>query len=455
MKFVVIGAGNVGLNLAERLVNSRHDVILIDKNEAVLQHVPTSLDIQVIIGNGCSPQVLASAGLAGADYLIAATDVDEVNISACLVGKWLSPSTKRVARLRYMGLDDQYVSKKQTDEYFDLIINPDQAAAQHLSQLLKVSGARDVVEFADGRLLVLSIEIKETSRLAGKRLGALKTVAPDFPLLIVALVRNDRLIVPRGKDRIRAGDIAYVITVPDKIDFLFELAGQTPHKPGFVMLWGGSPLSLYFADMLEQTSIKVKLIMRVPQVAAKLVDRFSKTLVLQGDGTDRQLLLEENVQDVDVFVAATVDEEDNILSSILAKKLGAKTAIAVVNNDTYLPLISALGIDTVVNPHLAAASGIFRFIHAGSVLSELSIEQRQAGFLEVEINHNSVLTNKRVQEIGLPNGILIAAIERKGDVIIPSGEDTIQDGDILVIFLLKSEQRKLEKLLHLKLGVLQ
>ncbi len=443
------------MSLAERLVDNRHDVVLIDKNEDSLEHLPATLDVQALIGNGCSPEVLRNAGISGADYLIAATDIDEVNISACLVSKWLSPSTRRIARLRYVGFDDAGLKEDQVKEYFDLIVNPDQAGAEHLFHLLRVTGARDVVEFGDGKLLVVGIEIKESSRLVGKRLGTLKNLSLNFPFLVVALVRNEKLIVPRGKDRLRAGDLAYIITVPGKTEFAFELAGHRPHNPHYIMMWGGSPLSLYFADMLEQTSMQVKLIMRHPSVAARLVDRFSNTLVLEGTGTDRQLLMEENIGDVDIFVAASNDEEDNILSAILAKKLGAKVTMALVNNQAYLPLVAALGVDSIINSHLAAASGIFRFIHAGSVISELSIEQQRAGFLEVEIDRDSPLANKRVQEINMPNGILMAAIERQGAVIIPTGDDVIKEGDVAVIFLLKSERRKLEKLLRLKLGMLE
>ena len=452
MKFIIVGAGNVGLGLAERLVANQHDVTIIEKKESVIQRIPSYLDLQVIRGNACSTQLLLDAGLKNADYLIAASNNDEANISVCLLGKLINSNTKRVVRLHDVDLQRRIIQEKALSEYFDLIIDPDQTGAEHLYRLLKVVGAKDVVEFAGGKLMVLGIEVKENSKLIAKRLSGLKGAVPDAPFLILSVVRDHQLIVPSGKDKLRPHDIAYIVTVPNKVDVVFDLCGQKLEAPKFIVIWGGSELALSLADMLEQTSIQTKLI--VPEVkdgGMYYIDRYKNVLVLQGDGTNMQLLVQENISDADVFVAATDDEESNILGSILAKKLGASSTMAMVNKGAYLSLLSTLGVDCVVNSSVAAASAIFRYIHAGSVLSELSMEQRNAGFIEIEITEGSPLIGKLIKDIVFPSNALIAAIERKGEVQIPTGDDSIQVGDVVVVFLLKSEVRKIEKLFQVKL----
>lgn len=452
MKFIIVGAGNVGLGLAERLVSNQHDVVVIEKKESVVRAIPNSLDIQVIKGNACSTQVLLDAGLKDADYLIAASNNDEANISVCLLGKLINPLPKRVVRLHNVDFHRRIIAEEKLSEYFDLIIDPDQAGAEYLFRLLKVVGARDVVEFAEGKLIALGLEIKDGAKIAGKKLGALKGMISDAPFLVLGVVRDQKLMIPSGKDRLRIGDIAYIVTPLNKTETIFDLCGQKLESPKFIVIWGGSTLALSLADMLEHTSIQTKII--VPEAkdgGLSYLDRFKNVLILQGDATDMQLLMQENIADADVFVAATNDEESNILGAILAKKLGATSTMAMVNKRAYLSLLSTLGVDCVVNSRIAAASSIFRYLHAGSVLSELSMEQSNAGFVEIEVSERSKLAGKLIQDLVFPPRILIAAIERQGEVLIPTGADEILVGDVVVIFLFKTEMRKLEKILQVKL----
>jgi len=443
MRFVIVGAGNVGLGLAERLTNNRHDVVLIEKDESVVQQIHGSLDIQVLKGNACSAKKLQEAGIANADYLIAVSNNDEANIAVCLLAKLINPQVKRILRAHNVDLPQQPL-----DEFFDFVLNPDEAGAEHVFRLLKMVGAKDMVEFAGGKLLVLSLEVKENSKLAAKRLSALKGTFPETPFLILGVVRNGNLIIPNGKEHLKTGDLVYIITLPEKVAALFELCGQKKEPLKYVVIWGGSNLALSLADKLEKTTIQTKLI--VPDDDLVYSDRYKHTLVLRGDGTDMRLLVQENISEANVFVTATDDEENNILGAILAKKLGARSTMALVKKGAYLSLLSTLGVDCVVNANVAAASSIFRYIHAGSVLSELALEKRNAGFVEIEVDTDSELCEKTLQDLALPVGILIAAIERGDEVIIPTGEVAIKAGDILVIFLLRSEMRKLEKRLQLR-----
>ena len=221
------------------------------------------------------------------------------------------------------------------------------------------------------------------------------------------------------------------------------------------MIWGGSALGLFLARSLERTGTKVKLIMSDVESLGEIVDEFQDILILRGEGTNQELLIEENIHDVDVFIAASLHEEDNILASLLAKKLGAQMSMALVNKATYLPLVSAIGVDVVVSSHVAAASAIFRHIHAGSILSEFSLKQHEAGFIEIQANEENPFLGKPLKTLKLPAGILISAIVRGDTVIIPSGDDTFELGDHVVIFVLRSAMKRLKKLLGLKLEFLE
>lgn len=454
MKFIIIGAGDVGLSLSDRLTHQGHEVILIEKNESIAQRISTSLDLQVMVGNGASPETLVKAGLATADYLLAVADVDEVNIAACLVGKLVSPETKRIARIRQIDFEHSQLSEAELHQYFDLVINPDQAGADYLLQLLGVSGARDVLEFADGRLRVLAFPLGEGSELAGQTLESVRSRRSDFPFVVIAVVRNEELYVPHGGDTLAVDDLLYVIVPTEHTKRLMKLFAVDGRALSRVMIWGETPLSLLLAKGLEKSDARVKFIVSDPENFTELLDNFQNLLILDGEGTDQHLLVEENVGEQDVFIAASIDEEDNILSSLLAKKLGAGMSVALVNKATYLPLVSAIGVDGVVSSHLAAASAIFRHIHSGLVISDAALRQHDAGFIEIEVNSSFPFLQTQVKELKLPAGVLIAGIIRNGHVVIPGGTDTITIGDEVILFVMKSAKRKLQKLFNITINFL-
>lgn len=452
MKFVIVGAGDVGTSLADRLVSSGHDVVVIEKSEAAIAKVPASLDAQVIQGDGCSPEVLSDA-LRDSDYFVAASDVDEVNVTACLVAKLLSPDTKRIVRLRYLNLAYQELEKDQLNEYFDLVINPELAGAEHVLSLFKAFGAKDVVEFADGKLRVVGTQVTPRSALVGERVKSLKKMQVEFPLLAIAIVRDGELLVPRGGDKILAGDTVYSIAPPDKTESLLELMGVTPQRPRHVIIWGGSDFACFLATAFADAGIAVKLIVNDVELARRLVGSNSSVLLLQGYGTDENLLAQENINSADAFVAASTREEDNILAALLAKQLGAHFTIALVNRATYTSLVSRIGVDVVISSHVAAAAAIFRHIHASSVLSEFSLSNRGGEFVELRAE-NHQLCGKRLEEIKFPFGALVAAIVRNGNVIIPGGQDMIEEGDLVVLFVAQAAKKRLQKLLDVQLEML-
>ena len=226
MKFIIIGAGDVGLSLSQRLSSHRHDVVLVERLESAIAKLGSEIDFQVIVGNGSSPDILLAAGIESADYFLAVTDNDEANISACLVARMINPKAKRVVRLRDLSLNVPEIDASELSEYFDLVINPSFAAAKHMVGLFEVPGAREVVDFAGGKLRMIGLGVSPQSTAINKRLSTLRELYPNAPTLIIAIVRGNKLIVPGGNDKIRVGDTIYTITKPDETDALFEVAGR-------------------------------------------------------------------------------------------------------------------------------------------------------------------------------------------------------------------------------------
>lgn len=451
MKFVIVGAGDVGTSLSVNLASHQHEVILVEQKEAKVNKELAALDLQVVIGNGAAPETLVQAGIEDADYLIAVTNVDETNIAACFISRLLNPKPKRIARIRDLNLAHQHIAPELINEYFDLIINPEQAAADYLLRLFRIPGAREIVEFEGGKIRVLGLAVSPQSALLNMRLDALKNFQDEMPLLIAAVMRGTRLIVPRGDDHIRVGDVIYAVTIPEKTKLLFELAGKPWHQSRSAMIWGATVLARSLARALEQQGMRLKLIVGQQSSAAQLAADFASALVLQGDGTDQNLLLQENIDQTDAFIAATADDENNVLAALLAKKLGAKTTIALVNKSGYLPIVSAIGVDVVISSRAAAATAIFRHIHSRSIVSESALQQEGAGFIEIDAREGNPLLDKPLKDLKLPHGILIAAIINQKQITIPTGEAVIRAGDRVVIFLTKAALKKMEKLLNLKL----
>jgi len=451
MRFIIIGGGDVGTSLSSKLSSDGHDVVLIEKSELRAEKLAVSLEVSIVSGNGCMPEVLGKAGIATADYLISVADNDEVNMAACLVSKLLNPAARRIARIRDINLVHKDISSEQLNDYFDFIVNPEQAAADHLLQLFKTPGAKEVVEFAHGRLRVLGISVEPDSGVLNRRIDSLKEYRDKFPVLIIAIIRRGKLIVPKGNDFIRLGDTIYVTTVPEKTGVLFELAGKKLYYGKSAMIWGSGPLVKILVHSLEAQGTEVKVLVSNPAEANSLVDEFKHALLLQGHGTDEELLLEEGIAEVDAFIGASEHEEDNILAALLAKRLGAKATMAVISKSTYMPLVTSIGVDAVVSSRVAAASAIYHHIHSDSILSEFSLTHRGASFIEIRATSQISFLSTPIRDIRFPYGILIGGIVRLGEVIIPSGDDVVLEGDTMLLFVLHSARQKLEKLLKIKL----
>ncbi len=448
MSILIIGGGDIGSTLAERLAAEHKDVVVVESNEQRVRELREALDVQVVHGSGSNPRVLRAAGLDEAEMLIAVTDSDEVNLVSYLVASKESVIPTKIARVRQPELAEA-IANVLEDDPLDLNINPEEEAAQSIVNILRVPGAAGVYEFAEGKVRVVSFVVDQPCEALGIELADLRPKL-DINCNIVAISRGGGLLIPNGQAQIAAGDVVYAVGTPETLASLAELFGKTSQEARRIVISGGGNVAFYTARRLEQMGIAPKIIEPDADRCKFLVEQLEKSVVLHGSGTDQELLREENVADADAFLALTRDEEENILSALLAKRNGAAKVIALVNKLSYSSLVSAIGVDAVVSPNLAAVSAILQFIRRGKVVSVTMVGEEAAEALEIVALETSELVGKPLRDAGLEDA-WIGAIVRGDEVIIPAGDDVIEVGDHVVLFALRSAIPKLERQMMVKL----
>ncbi|BBO88195.1 Trk system potassium transporter TrkA [Desulfosarcina ovata] len=451
MKIVIVGAGEVGFHIASRLAMENKDVVVIDANSEAVKRLSESIDVQTIIGSGSSPAVLEEAGIHETEIMLAVTDSDEVNLVACLVADTLSPTTKKLARLRGADFDRYHDAFKTNAPHIDTVINPETEVVRTIQRLMSVPGAVDVGEFADGRIKFVGVYLDPGSRLADVQLADLPSVIQEDRPLIAAIVRDDRLIIPKGDNHLRGGDLVYFISEEKKLSRHLSIFDKhvTPVKR--VLIVGGGRIGYRLARRLEEDSLSVKVIERRAPRCDYLAEQLDRAVVLHGDGSDQSLLLEENIHDADLVVTLTGDEETNILASLLAKRLGAKKTITQINKFSYFPLMSTIGIEQVVSPRLSAINTILQHIRRGKVLSAISIKGEEGEVMEALALPTSDIVAKPLKRIAFPKGSMVAGIIRKDTIIIPTGDSIIEPEDRIIIFATRQSVPGVEKILAVKL----
>jgi len=451
MNFIIVGAGEVGYHLASRLSQEKMDVVVIEKDKEKVKRVIDTLDVQTIHGSGSSVEILKQAGVEDADMLIAVTNSDEVNMISCLVASAQSKVPMKIARIRNpeYAQDVGILGEKHLN--IDLAINPELEMVRTISRLVEIPDATDVVEFAEGRVRITGIKVDPHSYVIGKKLQNLDKENEKHDIIIAAIFRDDKVIIPRGEDIIQENDLVYAVTEANKILTITNYFKEKERRAQRVMILGGGEIAIELAQRFEKKNIKTKIIEHNEQRCLEIAEKLEKTIVLRGDGTDRELLEEENIKDVDVFITISESEQTNILVSLLAKRLGAKKVISLINNLSYTSLVSNIGVDVVISPHLSAISRILQFIRKGKVLSVASFHKENAEAIEIVALETSDLVNKPLRDIKFPRGAIIGAVVREKEIIIPTGDTLILPDDRVIIFTLTSAIPSVEKTLTVKL----
>jgi trk system potassium uptake protein TrkA len=438
MKIIILGAGQVGATLAENLVGEKNEITVIDSDPNTLRHLQDRLDLQVVAGMGSHPDVLKKAGAEDADMLIAVTNSDESNMMACQVAYSLFKTPTKIARVR----SEQYIIYqeqlfKHQDVPVDHLIAPEQLVTKAIKRLIDYPGALQVVEFADGKASLVAVKAYYGGLLVGHALSTLKEHIPNVETRVAAIYRRGKPIRPLGTTIIEADDEVFFIAATKHIRAVMSELQKLESSYKRIMIAGGGLIGAGLAKLLEHNH-NVKLIEFNPERAKYLSAHLDKTIVFAGDASDHELLTEENVEQVDAFIAVTNDDEANIMSAMLAKRLGAQKAMVLIQRGAYVDLVQGGEIDIAFSPQQATISALLTHIRRGDIVNVYSLRRGAAEAIEA-IAHGDRKTSKvvgrEIRQIKLPPGTTIGAIVRSDEVIIAHGDTRIEANDHVILFL--------------------
>ena len=445
MKIVVVGAGEVGTHITSLLSEEGNDIILIEADADRVDQSQGTLDAMVVKGNGASVAVLDAAGARGADMIVAVTNVDEVNIVSCVSGKSLGIPT-RIARVKNLDYYRHGADRSMREVGVDLLINPDLVAALEIERLVSLPGASDVSDFGGARVRMIGAFVTEEAPALGVPLKDMDAQFGPQTATVVAVVRDGETLIPDGETMLQPGDHAFLVGKRGAMPAIMSLLGLYVEPAKNVMIVGAGPISRHLANHLVDHKIQVKLIEVRKEKAEWVADELDKVMVLCGDGTDVELLKSEKIEEVDAFIAASNDEETNVMSCLLARHLGAKKTITLIRRSNYIPLMPAVGIDAAVSVRLSTATTIMKYCRRGEIVSFAQLKENESEFLELVAHADNPVVRKPLSELNFPRGAVMGAIIRGSQVLIPRGETQVQDGDRVVVFALPEAIDDVEKM---------
>ena len=445
MRILILGAGDVGFHVAQQLAQEGHDVVVVEQDRARARVLQDAIDGVVIEGNGASLATLEQAGVDRTDLLLAVTSQDEINLVACLSAEQYKVP-KRIARVSKPDYYDHTGILTPERLGVDLMINPERECALETYQLLQSAAATEFAQFEGGLVQLIGLRVKEGAPVAGKQLLEIGRIAPDVRALIVAVARGGQTIIPSGATRVEAGDQVFIMGQAGHLPDVLTLAGYDRFNLRRVIIAGGSREAWFLARLLEEHRIDCTIIETDRARAVNLAERLTRSLVLHGDATDLELLEMEGIGEADGFVAYTGSDETNLLSCLLAKSLGTRKVISLIDRFDYIPLVSRVGVDAAVSPRLAAVNAILSYVRRGTVLAVATLKGTRAEGIEFDVSPRFPYAGQPLAQVRFPDGSLIGAIIRGDEVLIPRGKDAIRVGDRVVVFVLPEVVRKVEAL---------
>lgn len=457
MKIIVCGAGQVGGQIARHLAREEgtNRVTIVDSNAALVRRITEAYDVGGVTGFASHPDVLERAGARDADMVIAATFSDEVNMVVCQVAHSIFAVPRKIARLR----SQSYLSAIYSDLYrtdhlpIDVVISPEYAVADAVIQRLTAPAAFDIEGFLDGGAQLIGVALDTACAALNTPLRQLSELFSTLRVVVVGIRRGERLFVPEPSDQLYGGDQIYVIAATPDVPRVMEVFGKTHLNVGRSLIIGGGNIGLNVAQKLEADGrrLRVRIIERDRDRAEAVADALKRTVVLNGDGLDLDVLEEANVGGMDAVLALTDDDKTNILACVRAKTEGAKMVVALVNDPSLIGLIAPMGIDAYVNPRSTTVSSILRYVRHGRIRAVYSIGDGEAEVIEAQVLGTSAIAGKAVRDADMPSSSLIGLI-RKGDkVIVPKGDTRIGEGDVLTIFAMRESVVEVERLFQVGL----
>jgi trk system potassium uptake protein TrkA len=441
LRTVIIGAGEVGLNTARMLSQEGHDVVLIEKDDRLVERATEELDALVIAGNGANPKLLNEAGIKRSDLLIAASSSDEVNIIACLAAKaqGVSRTVARIHNPDYYEAGEPFAREMLG---IDFTIHTEQMAAHEIKEALLVPGAINIDTFAEDQIEVAEVILAEGSGAVDR---ALRDVKLPEGSLIVGVVRGGEALVPRGETVLEERDHALLISGRRQISEAVGVLAANTAPVREVTIYGGGRIGLRLGLSLEQAGMSVRVIERDEARARYVASRLRRGFVLHDEGISRDFLLQEGVDRTDAFVAVTGDDRANLLAAMYARQLGARMTIAGISRGEFAPLADALGVDLTISPRVLAAEAILRFVRKGEVI-DVALLASGAEMIELRVPERCRVAGRPLAEVGFPEGAIVGAVLRDGDVVIPTGRDVLRAGDDAVVFTVEDAVEEVENL---------
>jgi len=455
MKVIVCGAGQVGYNIARHLASERNDVTVIDQRPQLVRSISDSLDVKGLVGFASHPDMLERAGAADADMVIAVTFADEVNMVACQVAHSLFDVPTKIARVRAQSyLDPIWADLFGRDHMpIDVIISPEIEVARAIPRRLFVPGAFGSIPLADGKVRVIGVRCDNDCPVINTPLRQLTGIFPDLNIVVVGILRHDQTIVPTAEDQMLAGDEVYFVADNDHVARAMSVFGHDEHEARRVIIAGGGHIGQFLARLIreEHPGVNAKIIEANKEQAERAALSLPDTTVLHGDALDPELLHEANVQITEAMIAVTNDDETNILASLLAKRHGCERALTLINNMDYASLITNLGVDAVVSPRSITVSTILQHVRRGRIRAVHALREGSGEIMEAELLETSTLVGKPIRESDLPEGVLIGAIVRGDEVIIPRAGTVLRAADRVVMFVAAEAVKEVERLFAVRL----
>ncbi len=455
MKVIVCGAGQVGFHIARYLASEANDVTVIDVEPGLVDKISDTLDVQGVVGFASHPDVLERAGARDADLVIAVTFSDEVNMVACQVAHSLFDVPTKIARVRQQTYLQPVWAELFTRSHMpiDAIISPEIEVARAVMRRLEIPGAFDAIPLSDGLITLIGVRCDDDCPVINTPLRHLTALFPELHISVVGILRNDRKIVPTPDEQMLPGDEVYFVADTKHLARALAAFGHEEKEARRLIIVGGGSIGLFLAQALEEghRGVDVKLIEIDRKRAAFASQMLPKTVVINGDALDVDILAEANVRATETIIAVSNDDEVNILASLLAKRFGCERSITLINKTTYAPLIGTLGIDAVVNPRTITVSTILQHVRRGRVRSVHSLSDGFGEIIEAEALETSTLVGPPLRQAKLPDGVIVGALVRDGEVVIPHGDTVVRANDRVVIFAAAEAVKKVEKMFSVRL----
>ncbi len=452
MKVIICGAGQVGWQIASHLAGERNKVTIVDSNPELVRRATDTLDVRGIAGFASYPDVLEKAGAKDADMIIAATQSDEINMVTCQVAHSVFGVPRKIARLRAQSyLDAIYSDLYRRDHLpIDVVISPEREVAEAALQRLAAPATFDTESFMKGRVQLLGLALDDDCPVLNTPLRQLNELFSTLRAIVVGVRRQGRLFAPEPEDQLFVGDQIYVFSHSEDMNRTLDIFGKTTHKQERIVIIGGGHVGLGVARALETRTekLRVKVIEKNRAIAENAADHLQRTIVLNGDGLDMDILLEAGIDRADAILAVTDDDKTNLLVAVRAKAAGCQMAIALVNDPSLVSLMGPLNIDAYINPRATTVSSILRHIRHGRVRAIYSIGDTEAEVIEAQVLSTSPLAGQIIRDISFPEGVLVGAVLKGDKVLKPHGDLRMEDGDVVLLFALTKDVAEVERLLQ-------